>query len=109
MRADPPIWTPSVLRIADANLTRFIAFAADRGAPVADYDALYRWSIGRPAEFWQALVAFADLVAEPGDGPALVDGDRLPGARWFPSMRLNFAENLLRGPDAEPAIVFRNE
>ena len=33
----------------------------------------------------------------------------MPGARWFPGARLNFAENLLRGPDAEPAIVFRNE
>ena len=25
----------------------------------------------------------------------LVDGDRMPGARWFPDARLNFAENLL--------------
>ena len=44
-----------------------------------------------------------------GAGPALEHGDRMPGARWFPGARLNFAENLLRGPDAEPAIVFRNE
>ena len=42
-------------------------------------------------------------------GPALEDGDRMPGARWFPGARLNFAENLLRGPDADPAIVFRSE
>ena len=43
MSAEPPIWTPSLFRIADANLTRFMAFAAARGAEAADYDALYRW------------------------------------------------------------------
>jgi acetoacetyl-CoA synthetase len=38
-----------------------------------------------------------------------MDGGKMPGARWFPGARLNFAENLLRGPDVQPAIVFRNE
>ena len=33
----------------------------------------------------------------------------MPGARWFPGMRLNFAENLLRRAGDEPAIVFANE
>src|SRR5262245_4336634 len=109
MRADPPIWQPSALRVADANLTRFMVFVAGRGTPVADYDALYRWSVERPADFWEALLAFAGVACDRGDGPALVDGERMPGARWFPSLRLNFAENLLRGQDAEPAIIFRNE
>jgi len=39
----------------------------------------------------------------------LVDGERLPGARWFPGTRLNFAENLLRRRDTGPALVFRSE
>jgi len=29
-----------------------------------------------------------------------VNGDRMPGARWYPEARLNFAENLLRRRDA---------
>ena len=33
----------------------------------------------------------------------------MPGARFFPAARLNFAENLLRFRDQRPAIVFRNE
>ena len=33
----------------------------------------------------------------------------MPGARFFPRARLNFAENLLRFRDEQPAIVFRNE
>jgi acetoacetyl-CoA synthetase len=106
--AEPPIWSPSLFRIADANLTRFMAFAEARGAPASDYDALYRWSVTERAAFWDALFEFAAVIAERG-GAVVEDGDRMPGARWFPGTRLNFAENLLRGPDAEPALVFRNE
>jgi acetoacetyl-CoA synthetase len=109
MSAEPPIWTPSLFRIADANLTRFMAFAGGRGAATSDYGAFHAWSVEQPAVFWDALWAFAGVIGERGDGPALEHGDRMPGARWFGSARLNFAENLLRGPDAEPALIFRNE
>ena len=81
MTAESPIWTPSLFRIADANLTRFMAFAGARGKPVTDCDALYRWSIEEPAAFWDALWEFAGVVGERGAGPALVDGARMPGAR----------------------------
>ena len=109
MSAEPPIWTPSLFRIADANLTRFMTFAGGRGAATSDYGAFYAWSIEQPAAFWEALWEFAGVIGERGAGPALEHGDRMPGARWFGSARLNFAENLLRGPDAEPALIFRNE
>ena len=33
----------------------------------------------------------------------------MPGARWFPGARLNFAENLLRQRDERPAIIFESE
>src|SRR5262249_42766493 len=42
----------------------------------------------------------------------LVDGDRMPGARWFPEARLNFAENLLArnvADDRADALVFWGE
>lgn len=108
MSAEEPIWSPSLFRIADANLTRFMAFAVGRGAPSSDYAALYRWSIAEPAAFWAALFDFAGVIADRGSA-VLEDGGRMPGARWFAGTRLNFAENLLRGPDLEPALVFRNE
>ena len=33
----------------------------------------------------------------------------MPGARWFPDARLNFAENLLRRRDDAPALIFSDE
>ena len=104
-----PIWTPTPLRIADANLTRFMRFAQARGAPDGGYERLWGWSVARPADFWDALFDFAGVLAERGTAPVLQDAGLMPGARWFADTRLNFAENLLRRSGSEPAIVFRNE
>ena len=109
MNDETPIWTPSPLRRADAKLTRFTAFAQARGAPQGDYSALWAWSVAQPSDFWEALLEFTGVIAERGDGPALSDGGKMPGASWFGSTRLNFAENLLRHAGPEPAIVFCNE
>jgi acetoacetyl-CoA synthetase len=106
---DGPIWTPSTLRIADANLTRFMAHVQERGVGAGDYRALWSWSVADPAAFWTALLDFTGVLADRTGGPALVDGHLMPGAKWFPGTRLNFAENLLRRDGPEPAIVFRNE
>jgi acetoacetyl-CoA synthetase len=35
----------------------------------------------------------------------LEGAQRMPGARWFPQARLNFAENLLRRRDTTPALI----
>jgi acetoacetyl-CoA synthetase len=53
--------------------------------------------------------SFCGVIGDAGDGPALVDGQRMPGAHWFPQGRLNYAENLLRRRDRSPAIVFWGE
>ncbi|MFP3927259.1 MAG: acetoacetate--CoA ligase, partial [Desulfobacteraceae bacterium] len=34
---------------------------------------------------------------------------KMPGAKWFPGARLNFAENLLRFRDDQTALVFKGE
>ena len=104
------LWQPSPERIADANLTRFAALVRERhGLNAGDYAALHRWSIEDRAAFWTAIWEYGAVIGDRGDGPALVDGDRMPGAKWFPAARLNFAENLLRRRDDAPGIVFRGE
>jgi acetoacetyl-CoA synthetase len=98
------MWQPSAERIAAANLT---AFAARAGLP-ADYAEIHRWSIEQPEAFWSQLWDFAAVRGEKGQR-ILVDGDKMPGARWFPDARLNYAENLLRRRDDGTALVFHGE
>jgi acetoacetyl-CoA synthetase len=108
--ADKPLWQPSPERIASANLTAFRRHARERwGVTARDYSEVHRWSVTEPAQFWQSVWSFCGVIGDPGSGPALVDGERMPGARWFPEAHLNFAENLLRRRDRSPAIVFWGE
>ena len=115
-----PIWAPTPERIAAANVTRFVERMAQRGAPVSDWESLYAWSIGSPAEFWPAVWEFTGVVADdrPGGTPwdevvrglgRMAPPDPELGPRWFTGARLNFAENLLRHGDAREALVFWNE
>ena len=105
-----PLWRPSPERRENANLARFMAgIRAHRGLDIADYGMLRRWALAEPEDFWRTLWDFAGIV---GDGPGervLLDRDRMPGARWFPDARLNYAENLLRRRDDADALVFRGE
>ena len=105
-----PIWSPSPERVASANITRFITCVnARRNLRLASYADLHEWSVTHPVDFWSELARFADVRATWGNGPAIENPDRMPGARFFPAARLNFAENLLRFRDRHPAIVFRND
>ena len=97
-----PLWRPSAESIANANLTRF---ARTLGFAPPDYATLHDFSITNREDFWQAVWDFSGVVGDRGTGPALLDGDRFPGSRWFPDARLNFAENLLRHRDDTVAIV----
>ena len=110
MLTDTPLWTPAAERRQATNLARFIdCVAARRGLRFKDYADLHRWSIDHADEFWFELAHFADVKAEWADAPVLIDGARMPGARWFPGAKLNFAENLLHYRDDHPALVFHNE
>jgi acetoacetyl-CoA synthetase len=106
-----PIWIPPPERVAAANLTRF---ARPLGFLPPDAEALWRWSVENREAFWQAVWDFCEVrAARPGE-TLLADGDRMPGARWFPGAQLNFAENLLKGgllrhSGAAPALIAADE
>lgn len=105
-----PLWQPGAERVAEANVTRFrVALAASIGVEIPDTQALHQYSVAHPEVFWSAVKDFADLKAETWGECVLVDGEKMPGARWFPDAKLNFAENLLRRRDGAEAIVFRGE
>ncbi len=100
---DQPLWAPSPEQVAATNMAAFM-----KQAGFADYDALWQWSADKPEEFWPLIWDFCGAVGERGE-TVLRDGDRMPGAEWFPDARLNYAENLLKQADASDAMVFWGE
>jgi acetoacetyl-CoA synthetase len=109
MTSEKPLWTPSSTQVAQAPLTAFMAQASARaGQEFSSYAELHAWSVAERAEFWDLVWDFCGVIGQKGDR-VLVDGDKMPGAAFFPDAKLNFAQNLLRGFGPGEAIVFRGE
>ena len=105
-----PLWTPSEERKRDANITRFIQeINARHTLDLESYPELYQWSIEYIPDFWAAVWEFAEIKASQPFTQVIEDLTKFPGANWFPSARLNFAENLLRYRDDQLAFIFRGE
>jgi acetoacetyl-CoA synthetase len=104
-----PLWTPASARIEASHLHAFgSALAREHGITATDYEALHRFSISEIPAFWRAVWQYAGIDGDPGRQPVM-DLDRMPGARFFPDGRINFAANLLRAPSAGTAIVAVSE
>ncbi len=105
-----PLWRPSDEKIASTNLTAFVRFLEERTGQVFDgYPALHRFSVDQMDAFWGAVWEFCGVIAAFRGGPVLINPTKMPGARFFPETKLNFAENLLRRRDDGVAIIFRAE
>ncbi len=91
---------------------RFMTGVEEDGGPrLPDYDALLRWSIDDLDGFWRAIWRSFDVGPPVAPGAALMDGS-MPGARWFPDARLNWAEQALRlrsRAEDDVVIVARSE
>ncbi|NVJ93176.1 MAG: acetoacetate--CoA ligase [Methylocystaceae bacterium] len=104
------LWRPSADRIAASNLKAFMQRVnKDWSLDVQDYDALYDFSIQEREKFWTSIRDFAGLKAKTWGQDILIDGDKMPGAQFFPQAKLNFAENLLSKNDETEALVFWGE
>ncbi len=100
------LWEPSEQRRRDSVVARFFEAI---GRPGADPQEVWRWSVENLDAFWDALWDFAGVIGERGDGPALADRS-MPGARWYPEARLNYAENALARPwSGGPALLAHRE
>ncbi|TPW27916.1 acetoacetate--CoA ligase [Pararhizobium mangrovi] len=104
-----PLWEPSAERIEASRLFAMMRRCSEAaGRDFSDYAEFHAWTVAEPARFWSAMWDEAAIVGEKGER-VLVDGERMPGARFFPDARLNYAENCLRRSGSEDAIVFRGE
>jgi acetoacetyl-CoA synthetase len=105
-----PIWKPSDEAIESAQITQFARqLARKHRQDLEDYEDFHRWSIDNPELFWSEVWDGCGVIASRKGSTVLVDGDKMPGARWFPEARLNFAENLMRRGDRGDAFVFWDE
>ena len=105
-----PLWTPTPEQIETAKITELRrAVTAQWQVDLPDSTALWRFSVDEREKFWRTIIDFCDLKARTWGEQDSVDVDKLPGAKWFPDARFNFAENLLKRRDDGEALVFWGE
>jgi acetoacetyl-CoA synthetase len=105
-----PICVPTATAIASSRLSDFIRHCEQRCAVrFASYAAFESFSIREPAVFWPLLLDWSGLMVE-GESEPVVTSAQCERASFFPALRLNYAENLLRldgsaTAPARPAIT----
>jgi acetoacetyl-CoA synthetase len=88
--------TPSDSDLRDSHMAQYMRWLVESGyGRFDDYASLYQWSITEPDRFWASVWNWTGVSAYRDAETVLADRS-MPGARWFPGARLNYAENLLR-------------
>jgi len=105
-----PLWQPTPEQVALASITRFTQEVESQwGRTFRDYRMLHDWSVKQPEEFWISVWDFCGILAATRGKRVLERLSAVPGTRFFPDARLNFARNLLHRRDDGLAICFRSE
>lgn len=68
------------------------------------YQELWQWSVSDLGGFWSSVWDYFDVISRSGYDRVL-ESHAMPGARWFPGARLNYAEHALRHTGPETMVV----
>ena len=99
------IWQPSNKSKKSSNLSRFIKLVNQRYSQSikTEYQDIWNWSVNNIESFWSLIWDFTEIKGIKGTKISENLG-LMPGAKFFPEARLNYAENLLRTPDDTIAV-----
>jgi acetoacetyl-CoA synthetase len=99
------LWRPTAAAVESSNLTAYIDWLrAERGVDVAAYPELWRWSVDDLEGFWNSIFDYFRVDYDGERGPALASRE-MPGADWFPGVRLNWAERAFAGKDDDKVAI----
>jgi acetoacetyl-CoA synthetase len=67
----------------------------ERGLSFDTYNDLWRWSVTELDAFWQSIWDYFDFQS-PTPHTAVLAGNVMPGAKWFPGAQTNYAQQVFR-------------
>jgi len=108
MPAAQALWRPSEERIEKSQMFVFMVRMAERHGVQPDWESLRTWAIERRDLFWPELLEFAGVKPH-SDADATYAGEGIARTQWFPGMRLNYAEHMLRFDDDRTALYAEGE
>lgn len=104
------LWEPPAALKEQSNITRYMAWLErEQGLRFDTYDELWRWSVENIEPFWESIWRFYSVQSHSPYSAVLADA-RMPGAKWFPGARINYAEHIFRSRTGDyPAIIAESE
>ena len=107
---NPVLWSPSDERLKSSQMYKFIKFINEKNnVNIQNFTDLHTWSIEDKANFWSAIWDFFCVIGFKGTKPYINPINKMPGSKFFPNGKVNYAENMLSGDALGPAIVFKSE
>ncbi len=104
------LWSPNEERIKSSLMYQFIEFINKKfSLEIKNFNELHDWSIVRSEDFWSEIWDFFEIIGKKGNRPYLKPSNKMPGTKFFPNGKLNYAENMLRKNNKEIAIIFKSE
>ena len=109
MSAELPLWNPSPEQKRNSGMAQFIKWMGRRtGRVFSSYDQIHSYSVTEQDAFWDAIWDFCGAIGEKGTRIGENPG-KMPGTRFFPDARINYAQNLMRETGSLDALVFHGE
>ena len=107
---NPVLWSPSDERLKSSQMYKFIKIINEKNnINIQNFTDLHTWSIEDKADFWSAIWDFFNVIGYKGMEPYINPLNKMPGSKFFPNGKVNYAENMLSGDALGPAIVFKSE
>jgi acetoacetyl-CoA synthetase len=99
------LWEPTAAAVEGSNLTAYTDWLrAERGVDVTTYPEVWQWSVDDIEAFWNSIFDYFEVAYDGERGPALASRE-MPGAEWFPGVRLNYAERAFAGKDDDAVAI----
>ncbi len=107
---NPVLWSPSDERVKSSQMYEFIKIINEKNnVNFQNFTDLHTWSVKCKADFWSAIWDFFNVIGSKGMEPYINPINKMPGSKFFPNGKVNYAENMLSGDASGPAIVFKSE
>ncbi|WP_443643392.1 acetoacetate--CoA ligase [Candidatus Levibacter sp. Uisw_134_01] len=104
------IWSPSDKRAESSQMHKFMQNINKKyNINLSSFSELHTWSIENKTQFWELIWDFFGIIGSKGTNPYIDPVNKMPGSKFFPNGKVNYAENMLSGNISGPAIVFKSE
>ncbi|TVQ42563.1 MAG: acetoacetate--CoA ligase [Saprospirales bacterium] len=110
--SDKIVWKPDAELMENCNLTHYRKWLVEKGylsTTDNDYEKLWQWSVNDLRLFWKSIAEYFGLTVEM-DREKVLSSDEMPGAKWFSSLKVNYAAQVFANANSEfPALMAMSE